>query len=340
MIARTEVVLVSERLLKVGLVLPTFEGEFGGATASWNDLLSLARHAEQIGFDSIWVPDHLIYEWPPGEAAHGVWEAWSLLGALAASTTRVEIGPMVSCTAFRNPALLAKMAEGVDEISGGRLVLGLGAGYHEREFGAFGYPYDHLVGRFEEALQIIAGLVRGGRLDFRERWHTAQECELRPRGPRAAALPIMVAAHGPRTLALTARFADVWNGVVHTPEQLQPLLVGLDAACEAEGRDPASVRRTVTFTVDVAGADSAAFWIRDWRRQFPPARGSIDDLTDLLGRFAAAGVDHVIVFLQPSTPQGFEVFAGVLDRLGLPAPHRPPPLLDAQRTTRTAATET
>jgi alkanesulfonate monooxygenase SsuD/methylene tetrahydromethanopterin reductase-like flavin-dependent oxidoreductase (luciferase family) len=314
---------MSERLLKVGLCLPTFEGWFGGATAGWGDLLSLARHAEELGFDSVWVPDHLIYEWPPGEASHGVWEAWSLLGALAASTTRVEIGPLVSCTAFRNPALLAKMAEAVDEISGGRLILGLGAGYHEREFGAFGYAYDHLVGRFDEALQVIDGLVRRGSLDFRGRWYAAAECELRPRGPRAAGLPIMIAAHGPRTFALTARYGDVWNGVAHTPEEVQPLLAGLDAACRAAGRDPASVVRTVALTVDVAGADGAAAWIRDWRRQFPPASGSIDDHTNLLRRFAAVGVDHVIVLLQPSTPQGFELFAGVLDRLGELAPRSP-----------------
>src|SRR5262249_105413 len=157
---------VSERPLKVGLCLPTFEGWFGGATAGWSDLLSLAQQAEASGFDSLWVPDHLTYEWPPGEASHGVWEAWSLLGALAAGTTRVELGPMVSCTAFRNPALLAKMAEAVDEISGGRLTLGLGPGYHQREFDAFGFPFDHLVGRFEEALEIVAGLLRDGGVDY------------------------------------------------------------------------------------------------------------------------------------------------------------------------------
>src|SRR3954453_19257974 len=138
------------RSLKIGLILPDTEREMGGATARWSDLVEMARLAENLGFDSIWNADHLIYRFP-GKDVQGPWESWSLLAALAAVTSRVEIGPLVSCTSFRNPALLAKIADTVQEISGGRLVLGLGAGWPEPEFIAFGYPFDHLVSRFADA---------------------------------------------------------------------------------------------------------------------------------------------------------------------------------------------
>src|SRR4051812_36727843 len=151
----------------------------------WSDLKEMARHAEAVGFDSLWLPDHMIYDFAalggmPGAPPWGVWECWSMLSALAAVTSRVDLGTIVACTGFRNPALLAKMAVTLDEISGGRLILGLGAGYHEIEFRMFGYPFDHLVGRFEEALQIICPLLRTGAVDFQGKFYTARQCELRP----------------------------------------------------------------------------------------------------------------------------------------------------------------
>src|SRR5215216_5997449 len=147
----------AQRPLKVGLHLPETE-----RIAPWSDLAAMCRMAEDIGMDSIWVPDHLLYrsEGPEGDKTTGPWECWSIISAVAAITTRVEVGPLVLCTSFRNPALIAKMAATVDEISGGRLILGLGAGWNEPEYRAFGYPFDHRVDRFAEALQIIAGLLR------------------------------------------------------------------------------------------------------------------------------------------------------------------------------------
>src|SRR3712207_2979464 len=165
------------RPLKVGLHLPETE-----RIAPWSDLAAMCRLAEDVGFDSIWVPDHLLYFFP-GEEPRGPWECWSILSAVAAVTHRVEIGPLVLCTNFRNPALIAKMADTVDEISGGRLILGLGAGWHEPEYRAFGFPFDHRASRFEEGIRIIHGLLRDGRVDFSGRYYQAQECELRPRGP-------------------------------------------------------------------------------------------------------------------------------------------------------------
>src|SRR5918995_4487621 len=159
-------ITVSKRSPKVGLFLPTGELMAGGATASWSQLLEIARRAEDLGFDSLWIPDHVLLGRGDESDAIGAWECWSLLAALAAATSRVELGPLVSCTPFRTPALLAKMASTVDEVSGGRLVLGLGAGWAESEFHAFGVPFDHRVDRFEEAMQIISALLRNGRVDF------------------------------------------------------------------------------------------------------------------------------------------------------------------------------
>ena len=186
----------SQRPIKVGINLPTVEDTMAGKTARWADLLAFAQRAEALGFDSLWVPDHLLLKWQ--EQTRGIWECWSLLAALAAVTSRVELGPLVTCTAFRSPALLTKMADTVDEISGGRLILGLGAGWSGPEDRAFGSPSDHRVDRFEEALQIIRPLLREGRVDFEGRYHRARDCELLPRGPRRAGQPLLVAGFGDR----------------------------------------------------------------------------------------------------------------------------------------------
>ena len=170
----------------------------------------MARRAEEVGFDSFWLPDHLLFRFPQVHQ-QGAWDAWSLLAALAATTRTLEIGPLVACSSFRNPALIAKMADTIDEISGGRLILGLGAGWHEPEYAAFGFPYDHRVSRFEEALQIITALLRTGQVDFQGDYYSARDCELRPRGPRPEGPPILVGGSGQRMLRLAARYADAWN---------------------------------------------------------------------------------------------------------------------------------
>ncbi|MGH2559196.1 MAG: LLM class flavin-dependent oxidoreductase, partial [Thermomicrobiales bacterium] len=168
----------SRRPIKVGFFVPAQQGGMADGALRWADIRAMALRAEEIGFDSFWLPDHLITR-HPGQPTSGPWECWSLLCALAASTSKIELGTGVICTGFRNPALLAKMADTLDEISGGRLILGLGAGWHEPEFTAFGYPFDHRVGRFEEATQIITKLLRTGQVDFTGEYYTARECELR-----------------------------------------------------------------------------------------------------------------------------------------------------------------
>ena len=180
------------RPLKVGVQLPEVERE-----VRWPELLDMIRAIEDLGFDSIWLGEHLLYRWE-GRPARGPWEAWTLMAAIAATTSRVEFGPFVACTSFHNPALLAKQAATIDEISGGRFILGLGAGWNETEFKAFGFPYDHRVDRFEEAFTIIRTLLGEGAIDFDGRYYQARDCELlppqRPSGRPAAAHRLQRAA--------------------------------------------------------------------------------------------------------------------------------------------------
>ena len=310
------------RPLKVGLILPQIEDWMGGQTARWTDLLAMAQRAEALGFDSLWLVDHLLYQFPfddDTQPPHGLWECWSLLAALAATTKRVELGILVICTNFRNPALLAKMADTVDEISGGRLILGLGAGYHGFEFRAFGYPSDHLVSRFEEALTIVRGLLRDGQIDFAGTYYQARNCALRPRGPRLGGPPILIGASGERMLRLTARHADSWNAwgcntAASVPEVRDPV----DAACHAIGRDPATLERTVSVMIDLPGfADAPKVpWITEFRARYEPPLSSFPEaIAATLRGLADAGISHAQVWLEPNTLEGIEAFAPVLGLL-------------------------
>ena len=231
--------------LKVGLDLPTSDRTGLG----WSELRDIAMLAEEVGFDSIWLDDHLLYHMRGAAEPNGNWESWSMLSALAACTRTVELGNLVLGMGFRNPALLAKMADTVDEISGGRLILGVGTGYHEVEYNAFGYPYDHRYARFEEAIQIVSALLKTGEVDFDGRYYKARECLLKPRGPRPMGPPIMVGTKGHKMLRLTARYADIWNvywtSTNNSPDGVPPLRERVDEACAEVGRDPATLERTV-----------------------------------------------------------------------------------------------
>src|SRR6187431_1875446 len=217
----------------------------------------MAQLAEQVGFDSLWVGDHLLYR--DEEGARGPWEAWSQLAALAAVTERMELGPLVACTSFHNPAMLAKKAATLDEISGGRLILGLGAGWNETEYSAYGFPYDHRVDRFAEAFTIIRTLLREGHIDFEGRHYQARDCELLPRGPRPQGPPLMIGSNGPRMLELTLPHVDAWNAWFawfgNDVERLRPMLAAVDDATVAAGRDPAEVEKTVAVLVRTSFAE-------------------------------------------------------------------------------------
>jgi alkanesulfonate monooxygenase SsuD/methylene tetrahydromethanopterin reductase-like flavin-dependent oxidoreductase (luciferase family) len=306
------------RPLRVGLFLPIDEAALPAGPPRWGDLAAMATQAEALGVDSLWLPDHLLYRFPDAPPT-GQWECWSVLAALAATTRRLALGTLVTATSFRNPALLAMMAATVDEISGGRLVLGVGAGYHAPEYAAFGYPYDHRASRFEEALTIIHGLLRHGRIDFVGRFYQARDCELRSRGPRLAGPPLIVGARGARLLRLTARLADGWNAWLAFGDgraaTIPPLRAAVDAACRAEGRDPATLARSVTVMVDPLGGQAAAFARVRPEIAPRPIAGPPEAIAAALRGLAAEGVAEAQIYLPTCTPEAIAALGPVLATL-------------------------
>jgi alkanesulfonate monooxygenase SsuD/methylene tetrahydromethanopterin reductase-like flavin-dependent oxidoreductase (luciferase family) len=295
------------RPLRIGLHLPETE-----RIARWQDLAAMSRLAEDVGYDSIWVPDHLLYR-HPGQEPTGPWECWSILSAVAAVTKRVEIGPLVLCTSFRNPALVAKMADTVDEISGGRLILGLGCGWHKPEYDAFGYSYDDRVGRFFEAFTIIRTLLREGAIDFQGKYFTMRDCELRPRGPRPEGPPLMIGAKGEQMLRKTLAHVEYWNGwfawTGNTVEGYLPWRALVDRLSAEAGRDPATVQRTMAIDVQWPDSDGQ----HDPRSN--PLRGTPEQIAEALRAYAAAGISHVQILMSPNTQSSIEQFAPVLEIL-------------------------
>src|SRR3954466_5477375 len=194
--------MAANRPLRLGIQMPEVERE-----VRWPEYVAMVRRAEEVGFDSLWLGDHLLYRLAAG-STRGPWEVWTMLAGLAAATSRIRLGPLVASTAFHAPAMLAKLAATVDEISGGRLVLGLGAGWNETEFAAFGFPFDHRIDRFEEAFTIIRTLLRDGAIDFQGRYYQPRDCELLPRPARSGGPPILIGSSGPRMLRITMPHAD------------------------------------------------------------------------------------------------------------------------------------
>ncbi|GMQ86179.1 MAG: LLM class flavin-dependent oxidoreductase [Acidimicrobiia bacterium] len=293
-----------DRPLAVGIQLPEVERE-----VSWPELRDMALAAEAVGFDSIWVGDHLLYRTDAGLT--GPWEAWSLLAALAAVTERVRLGPLVTATSFHNPAVLAKKAATVDEIADGRLILGLGAGWNEPEYLAFGFPYDHRLSRFGEAFTIIRTLLRQGAIDFDGEYYTARHCELVP-PPRPGGPPLMIGSTGPKMLRLTLPYVDMWN-VWHawygnTPDGFATVNATIDIACREVGRDPAEVGRTTTVYWQFAGGTGRTPGNPD-RPDAEALTGSSEQLATTLRLYADAGADHVQLVLDPITIRSIETAA-------------------------------
>ena len=303
------------RPLKVGVQLPEVERAVG-----WDELRRMAQAAEGVGLDSVWVGDHFLYRFP-GAPPRGPWEAWSLLAALAAVTRRVEIGPLVACLNFHNPAVLAKVAATVDDISGGRLILGVGAGWNRTEFDAFGVPFDHRVSRFEEAFAIVRGLLSDGRVDFQGTYYSATDCELRPPPSRSGGPPLMVGSMGERMLAVTLPHVSAWNAWYrwfgNTVQGYRPMREAVDASCRAVGRDPAEVARTVGLLIAFQRpSDPVAIMGGDITEQDPdPIEGPPHVVAEVLRSFAAEGVSHVQLVLDPITVESIEALAPVLAAL-------------------------
>jgi probable F420-dependent oxidoreductase len=294
--------------MKLGFALDMDEGTFQGKAPTFRDLQEMTRAAEQVGFDSLWLADHLIFRFP-GQAEKGTWECFTMLGALAAMTQRIVLGSFVACTSFREPALLAKMADTLDEISGGRFILGLGAGWHQPEYEAFGYPFDHLASRFEEALQVIVPLLREGHVDFQGQYYQVRNCVLRPRGASPAGPSILIGASRPRMLRLVARYADAWNTVWHVdPQEVKERYERFKQVCLEVGRDPATIELTVGTVVRMSQSGQESPSEKE-------ISGTPEEIANRLQGFADVGVTHLMVVLEPSGVTSIEQFSRVIELL-------------------------
>jgi probable F420-dependent oxidoreductase len=295
------------RPLRVGVQLPEVE-----RVVRWPEHVAMARAAEEVGFDSIWVGDHLLYR-GDGRPERGPWDAWALLAGLAGVTERVAIGPLVACTAFRRPGLLARAAATVDELSGGRLVLALGAGWNEPEYHAFGIPFDHRVERFAEALQIIRPLLDGERVTFSGAYETVTDAVLLPRPARRP--PLMVGATGPRMLAAALPHVDAWNtwydAYGNTPEGFAELNATIDEAARAAGRDPSLIGRSACARVVLDRAAGE----RPIPDEMPPVEGSADEIAAHLRDLAEAGADEAILVVSPIDERSIRVLGETLAAL-------------------------
>jgi alkanesulfonate monooxygenase SsuD/methylene tetrahydromethanopterin reductase-like flavin-dependent oxidoreductase (luciferase family) len=290
--------------VRVGVQLPEAE-----RVVRWPEVAAMARAAEEVGFESIWLGDHLLYR-GDGREERGPWEVWTQLAAIAAITERVRLGPLVACASFHPPGLLAKMAASVDEVSGGRFVLGLGAGWNETEYRAFGLPYDHRVSRFEESFEIVRRLLLGERVTLPGRFWQAEDLVLLPAPGRR--IPLMIGSNGQRMLSMSLPHVDWWNTWYdrygNTVEGFAELNASVTAVSERVDRDPAEIARSTAVLVEL---DPDAVKRPHSDRESPPV--SLEGLPGHLAALAEAGADEAICILRPITEQSIRAVGAALD---------------------------
>ena len=292
------------RPLRVGIQLPEVERE-----VRWPEVATIARAAEQAGFDSLWVGDHLLYR-GDGRPERGPWDAWAILAGLGTVTERVTIGPLVACTAFHQPGMLARTAAAVDELSGGRLVVGLGAGWNEAEFRAFGVPFDHRVSRFEESFEIVRRLLSGERVSHAGRFNRVEDAVLLPTPARRP--PLMIGSNGPRMLAITLPHVDAWNtwydGYGNTPAGFAALNDRIDEAAAGAGRDPETIDRSACVFVALDPGSPG----RPIEESALPVEGPPERIAAHLHELAEVGADEAIIVVDPITVRSVNELGQVL----------------------------
>ncbi|MGZ4136523.1 MAG: TIGR03619 family F420-dependent LLM class oxidoreductase [Actinomycetota bacterium] len=295
------------RPLRVGVQLPEVERD-----VRWLEYLAMARAAEEVGFDSVWVGDHLLYR-GDGRPERGPWDAWVLLSAIAAVTDRVRLGPLVACAAFHPPGILARMAAGVDEVSGGRFVFGIGAGWNETEFRAFGIPFAERVPRFEDTFDAIRRLLAGERVTDAGRFVALEDAVVLP--PPARRVPLMIGSSGERVLTATLAHVDAWNAWFdlfgNSPEGFAKETGTVDAIAERVGRVPAEIERSacVLVVLDRSTAERPA------PDGFAALEGGADAIAGELRAFADAGADEAILVADPITERSIRTLGDVLAAL-------------------------
>ena len=300
---------------EIGIVLPIAQFGPDRTTVRWPEVRAIALRAEEIGFDTLWTPDELLWHTKDGPP-RGVWDGVSIAGAAAAVTSRITVGTWVMAALHRNPGIIAKTAETLDEISGGRFIFGLGAGHEwPGQARSFGLPEDKIFARFEESLQIIIPLLRGGRAEFEGEFYAARDLSQRPVGPRPNAIPILIGGNGPRGQRAAAHHADIWSCYIEErahPDEVRPRLASFEAICEEIGRDPATVGRSIGLSVNpmqrVEGRDDVV-------------SGSADEIADALLAFRDAGFTRLeMMWAPPGTLEGLEAFVPVLERVRAAGP--------------------
>lgn len=297
----------ASRPMGIGLMLPTSDERGTKGAPRFSELVEIVQAAENLGFDSVWVPDHFVYRYPDSETVHGVWEAWTLLAGLAARTSKISLCVFVTGLVFRHPGVVAKMAESLDEISQGRFILGLGAGSRQPDFDFLGLPFDHRAGKSEEAIEIISSLLRTGHADYQGRFYHTNDAYNLPRGPLAeiGGVPILIGTRGPRMLRLTARFADAWNGDWHaSAETVKPLLADLDQACIETGRDPSTIVRTIGSIISFDADTSSDPRI---------LTGSDEQIAAGIAAFRDLGMLHYIARLEHLTLESLNRLAEIVE---------------------------
>jgi alkanesulfonate monooxygenase SsuD/methylene tetrahydromethanopterin reductase-like flavin-dependent oxidoreductase (luciferase family) len=297
-------VLVGE--FQIGVVLPLNQLGKARTTVPWTAIRAMAVRADALGFDTVWVPDELVW-FVEGRAPQGAWDGVSMAGAVAAVTTTARVGTWVLSALHRNPGIIAKTVETLDEISGGRFVFGLGAGHPwPGQAHAFGLPEDATFARFEEALEIIFPLLRDGYAAFEGRYHAARGLVQAPRGPRPGGIPLMIGGNGPKGMRHAVRHADTWSAYVEeqaTVEEVGPRIATLEAICAAEGRDPASIGRSIGAYVDPL----VEVHDRPSLLSGPPER-----IAERVAAFRDAGYTRAELMLATGDPEAVDALAPVL----------------------------
>ena len=310
--------------MKIGVLMPIWTGSLDGRTPTMREAIDFARHAESVGLDSLWLTDHLYWEAYADFRAVGIelpvewagvkggqWECWTMMTALALMTSRITLGTLVSNTTFRNPALLARTVDNVNDLAPGRLILGLGAGDFASEHRAYGFDFQRHVGRFEDALHILLPLLRGARFSYAGEFHAVEDAELLPRSSGPVP-PVMIGTlRGlPRMSRLPAQHADMWNCMIAFADCALSTFLGAWApvarACEKVGRDPATLARGATVSVNFSDGPYGLI------PTAVPFAGSATQIADRFAEYAEHGAEHVSVIPYPWNVASLERLAEVV----------------------------
>jgi alkanesulfonate monooxygenase SsuD/methylene tetrahydromethanopterin reductase-like flavin-dependent oxidoreductase (luciferase family) len=300
------------RPLKIGVQLPEVERR-----VPWPELISMTQAAERVGFDSAWLGDHLIYDLPDG-TPRGPWEVYTSVAALAAVTERLQLGTLVSSLGFHDPAMIAKMSATIDAISGGRFVLGVGSGWNEREYRAYGLPFDRRVDRFEEAFGLVRRLLAGETVTHSGTYYTLDRCIIDPPPTRPGGPVLMLGSNSPRMASIGLPHVDSWNVwwsiFGNTPEGFAEVVADMRARTAAAGRDPDEVEATACVYIQVPGGVGRTMGDPSMAR-IAPLRGSPHELAEQLAAFGTAGASHLMLVIDPITQDAIEWLGQVLEVL-------------------------